>query len=129
LSLRKLLHSTTIADKVLFSLLLLLSLSGIFLIKAFVPEGHTVVIELDNKPVYLLPLDKDGIVSVDGPLGKTTVEIKDNSVRIQDSPCRNKLCVRQGWIKTGALVCLPNRVVVTIDRGRETGNTIDAVTG
>lgn len=129
MSLRKLLHSTTIADKVLFSLLLLLSLSGIFLIKAFVPEGHTVVIELDNKPVYLLPLDKDGIVSVDGPLGKTTVEIKDNSVRIQDSPCRNKLCVRQGWIKTGALVCLPNRVVVTIDRGRETGNTIDAVTG
>ena len=129
MSLRKLLHSTTIADKILFSLLLLLSLSGIFLIKAFVPEGRNVVIELDNKPVYLLPLDKDGIVSVDGPLGKTTVEIKDNRVRIQNSPCRNKLCVRQGWIKTGALICLPNRVVVTIDRGRETGNTIDAVTG
>ena len=129
MSLRKLLHSTTIADKILFSLLLLLPLSGIFLIKAFVPEGRNVVIELDNKPVYLLPLDKDGIVSVDGPLGKTTVEIKDNRVRIQNSPCRNKLCVRQGWIKTGALICLPNRVVVTIDRGRETGNTIDAVTG
>lgn len=129
MSLRELLHSTTTADKILFSLLLLLSLSGIFFIKAFVPEGHTVVIELDNKPVYLLPLDKDGIVSVDGPLGKTTVEIKDNRVRIQDSPCHNKLCVRQGWIKKGSLVCLPNRIVVTIDRGRETGNTIDAVTG
>ena len=129
MSLREFLHSTTIADKILFSLLLLLSLSGIFLIKTFVPEGHTVVIELDNNPVYLLPLDKDRIVMVDGPLGKTTVEIKDNRVRIQDSPCRNKLCLQQGWIKTGALVCLPNRVVVTIDRGRVRGNTIDAVTG
>jgi len=129
LSLRELLHSTTIADKILFFLLLLLSLSGIFLIKAFIPEGHAVVIEADNRPVYLLPLDKDRIVRVEGPLGKTIVEIKDNRVRIQDSPCHNKLCVHQGWIKKGSLVCLPNRVVVTIDRGRETGNTVDAVTG
>jgi hypothetical protein len=129
LSLRELLHSTTIADKVLFFLLLLFSLSGIFLIKAFVPEGHTVVIELDNKPVYLLPLDKDSIISVDGPLGRTTVEIRDNRVRILDSPCHNKLCVRQGWTERGAIVCLPNRVIVTIDRGKGKKETIDAVTG
>jgi hypothetical protein len=129
LSLRELLHSTTIADKVLFSLLILLSLLGIFLIKAFVPEGHTLVIELDNKPVYLLPLDKNRIVSVEGQLGKTTVEIRDNKVRILDSPCRNKLCIHQGWIKKGTLVCLPNRVVVTIDRGKEKKDIIDAVTG
>jgi hypothetical protein len=129
LSLREFLHSTTIADKVLFFLLLLLSVSGIFLIKALVPEGHTVVIELDNKPVYLLPLDKDRIVSVEGPLGKTTVEIKDNRVRIFDSPCHNKLCVNQGWTERGAIVCLPNKVIVTIDRGKEKKETIDAVTG
>jgi hypothetical protein len=129
LSLRELLHSTTIADKILFSLLLLLSLSGIFLIKALAPGGHTVVIALDNKPVYLLPLDKNRTVPVEGPMGKTFVEIKDNRVRIQDSPCHNKLCIRQGWIKKGSLVCLPNRVVVTIDGVREKKESVDAVTG
>jgi len=108
---------------------LLLSLSGIFLIKTFVPEGHTVVIELDNKPVYLLPLDKDRIVSVEGPLGKTTIEIKNNKVRFLDSPCHNKLCVHQGWTERGAIVCLPNKVIVTIDRGKEKKEAIDAVTG
>ena len=129
MSLKELLYSTTAADKVLFSLLLLLSLSGIFLIKTFVPEGHTVVIELDNKPVYLLPLDKDRIVSVEGPLGKTTIEIKNNKVRFLDSPCHNKLCVHQGWTERGAIVCLPNKVIVTIDRGKEKKEAIDAVTG
>jgi len=97
--------------------------------KAFFPQGHTVVIALDNKPMYLLPLDKDRTVSVEGPIGKTTIEIRNSRVRVLDSPCKNKLCVRQGWIERGALVCLPNRVAVTIDNGKETGNTVDAVTG
>ena len=126
---RELLHSTTIADRVLFALLLLLSLLGIFLIKTVIPEGRTVVIECDNKLVYRLPLETDKTVPVKGPMGTTIVEIKDSRVRIQDSPCHNKLCIRQGWINKGSLVCLPNKVVVTIDTGKETGDTVDAVTG
>ncbi len=126
---RELLHSTTIADRILFALLLLLSLSGIFLIKTVIPEGRTVVIERDNKPVYRLPLETGKTVPVEGPMGTTIVEIKGSRVRIQDSPCHNKLCIRQGWINKGSLVCLPNKVVVTIDTGKVTGDTVDAVTG
>ena len=109
-------------------MLLLLSLSGIFFLK-IVPQGHTVIIKMNNKPVYLLPLDKDRIVSVDGPLGKSTVEIKNNRVRIVDSPCPNRLCVHQGWIEKGIIVCLPNRVTVSIDSGGKKEGATDAVTG
>jgi hypothetical protein len=128
LSLRKLLSRTTSADRVLFLLLLLLSLSGILFVKEVLPVGRTVHIEVDGRPSYILPLDKDRTVTVEGPLGKTWIEIKDRRVRVTDSPCRNKLCIQQGWVRSGTIICLPNRVVVTVgDHDKST--TVDATTG
>lgn len=128
MNLKSLFNRTTVADKVLFYLLILLSLSGIIFIKQVIPESRTVSIEVDGRPVYILPVDKDTIVSVDGPEGKTFVEIKDRGVRITESPCHNKLCVQQGWVKNGSIVCLPNRVVVTIGN-HEDNKTVDATSG
>jgi hypothetical protein len=128
LNLKSLFNCTTIADKVLFYLLILLSLSGIIFIKQVIPASRTVSIEVDGRPVYILPIDKNTIVSVDGPEGKTFVEIKDRAVRITESPCRNKLCVHQGWIKKGSIVCLPNRVIVTTGN-QENNKTVDATSG
>jgi hypothetical protein len=106
-----------------------LSLSGIIILKVALPESPTVKIEVNGKPAYLLPLDKDRVVSVEGPEGKTIVEIRDRKVRIKESPCRNKICIRQGWIRSGAVICLPNRVVVTVgDRDGRRG-MVDAITG
>ena len=86
-------------------------------------------LEKYGRPVYVLPLDKDRIVSVEGPRGRTIVEIRNHRVRIADSACPNKLCIKQGWIDSGGLVCLPNKVVVTIG-GHEGKNTaVDAITG
>lgn len=129
MSLRKLLSNTTIADKFLFLMLLLLSLSGILFLKVALPESSTVTIEVDGNPLYLLPLDKDRIVSVAGPEGRTTIEIKDRRVRITESPCRNKLCIKQGWVKSGSIICLPNKVVVTVGNRVKKHNIVDAITG
>jgi hypothetical protein len=128
LSLRILFDTTTAADRLLFLILFLLSISGFFFVRKILPEKQTVLIDTDGKPAYILPLGEDRTISVEGPEGKTVVEIRRNMVRIIDSPCRNKLCVRQGWIKSGALVCLPNKVVVTV-RGHDSNNRgIDAIT-
>ena len=128
MSLRKLLSGTTSADRVLFLLLLLLSLSGILFVKEVLPVGRTVHIEVNGRPAYILPLDKDRTVTVEGSLGKTLIEIKDQRVRVTDSPCRNKLCIQQGWVRSGTIICLPNRVVITVgDHDKST--TVDATTG
>lgn len=128
MSLRKLLSSTTSADRILFLLLLLLSLSGILFVKEVLPGGRTVYIEVNDRPAYILPLDKDRTVTVEGPLGKTLIEIKDRRVRVTDSPCLNKLCIQQGWVRSGTIICLPNRVVITVgDHDKST--TVDATTG
>ena len=129
MSLRKLFNNTTFADKILFLTLVLLSFAGIIFLKIALPESLTVKIEVDGKPVYLLPVDKDRIVSVEGPEGRTTVEIKDHKVRINESPCRNKLCIRQGWIRSGVIICLPNRVIVTVGNQDGKHKIVDAITG
>jgi hypothetical protein len=130
LNLKGLLKSTTIADKILLSTLILLSFSGIVFIKEVLPKGKIVQIEVDSRPVYILPIDKDRTVSVEGPVGKTVVEIRNHRVRVTESPCQNKLCIKQGWIESGAIICLPNRVVVTIGNQEEKSDKIvDAITG
>ena len=128
MSLRTLLDKTTAADRLFFLLLIILSLSGICFIREILPESQTVLIDADGKPAYVLPLNEDKTVSVEGSEGKTIVEIRGNKVRIIDSPCQNKLCIRQGWIKTGGVVCLPNKVVVTIRGHEDNDRGFDAVT-
>ena len=102
---------------------------GIFFMREALPKNPSAQIEVDGKPVYILPLDKDRVVSVEGPRGRTFIEIKDNRVRITESPCPNKLCVEQGWIENGVLVCLPNKVVITIGDHKEKKAAVDAITG
>ena len=126
----KLLRSATIADKILLFILVILSFSGIIWIREGLPKGRTVRIEVNGHPVYILPADKEKIVSVEGPEGKTVVEIRDHRVRVTESPCQNKLCIKQGWVERGAIVCLPNRVVITIGgQGNEPDKAVDATTG
>jgi hypothetical protein len=129
LSFRKILLNTTGADRILFLLLISVSLAGIFFIKDIMPQSRSVLVEVNGKPVYTLPLDKNRILSVEGPAGNTTIEIKDHAVRITDSPCSNKLCIKQGWIHSGSIVCLPNRVVVTVGNKDRQKDGPDAITG
>jgi hypothetical protein len=127
--LKKLLQRTTRADKVLFSVLILVSLSGIIFIQEILPKGRTVLIEVDGHPFYVLPLARDRIVEVEGHLGKTVIELKKGKVRVKDSTCPTKQCVKQGWIEHGILVCLPNKVVITIGNDSNDAETVvDAIT-
>lgn len=90
---------------------------GIFLtVKNFSQKGSVVKVNADGKH-YEYSAKQDGIYKVGGPLGITTFEIKDGKVRIIDSPCPNKTCVKQGW--HSPLVCLPNNVIITLEEEGE----------
>ncbi|MDA8239549.1 MAG: NusG domain II-containing protein [Nitrospiraceae bacterium] len=123
-------RNTTIADKLLFLILITASVAGIFFSREAMPQGPDIVITVDGKPLYTLPRDKDRLVSIPGPFGDTVVEIKDGKVRVKEAHCPNRLCEKQGWISRGAIVCLPNHIVITV--GGKAGDLprgIDAVTG
>jgi hypothetical protein len=57
------------------------------------------------------------LISIAGPLGDTTVELKDGAARVISSPCANQLCVASGTIRARGqwIACLPNQVLVTIE--------------
>jgi hypothetical protein len=107
-----------------------LCICGIFLVREIMPDGNTVRIDVDGNQSYVYPLGTDREVPVTGPLGTTHIEIRDNRVRIFESPCTTKRCVRQGWQVKGTVICLPNPVTVTVG-GHEyaTDMDVDAISG
>ncbi len=65
------------------------------------------------------PLTADRLIEVDGPLGRSVVEIRDGAARFLSSPCRQQICVRSGWHRHAGAVaaCVPNRISFKLSGG------------
>ena len=104
---------------VLTAFLLMLPSSG---------RENFVVIYLDGDEYarYNLSQTTKSIVEVESKYGQNTVAIENGNVYVTKSSCKDKLEISAGQInkKGQTLVCLPNRVVVTIEGGKQ----IDATT-
>lgn len=92
-------------------------------------KGDWVVIEVNSKQVHRLPLSEDRVVEVNGPIGATRIEIRDGKAHIARSPCKNKVCIKSGFIQYAdrLVACLPNKLVVRIEGQQHRG--LDAVVG
>lgn len=106
----------TIADIVLIAFLTLGSLTWLGFELFHREDGVVVEIYNEGGLYQRLDLRQAASVKVRGPLGDSTISIKDGQVRFLDSPCPDKLCVHMGAIsKTGGtLICAPNRVSVRV---------------
>ncbi|KJR41653.1 secreted protein containing DUF1312 [Candidatus Magnetoovum chiemensis] len=124
LSLQAIIKRLTYCDLALFGFLLTLSMSSMAFTSSYISNGSIVTIEADNKTVYRLSISDNAVVEVNG----VEVEIKDSKVRVKRSNCPNKLCMKQGWISKGAIICLPKKVVITVE-GLHDDSGIDAATG
>ncbi len=114
-------------DKILIGGLVILTLLSFPTIRHLHHEGKRVVIELDGDVVGNFPLKDGRLVPVEGKLGRTWVKMAEGGVRIVDSPCPYKLCIKSGSIRMSGenLICLPNKVVVRI--AGDDGEAVDAV--
>jgi len=80
----------------------------------------------------IYPLDSDNEIEIERDGHRNVVVIKDNTVHMDYSDCKNQVCVNTGKIsKAGeTIVCLPNYVIVEIvssEEGGEDDEAIDAV--
>lgn len=116
----------TFHDKLLISILLSLSFSFLILIKHY-SKGNMVYVTVDGNEIVKADINIDKKFSVKGVLGITEVEIKNGRLRVVDSPCDNKTCVKTGWIDKPyqSIICIPNHVVIEIIDNNE---EIDAIT-
>ena len=79
------------------------------------------VIRSGGKIFSEVPLSRDQLIEVPGPLGITRIAIHNLQARIAADPSPRQYCVRQGWLKQAGeiAVCLPNQVSVELSGGRK----------
>jgi len=119
----------TTADKILIAALLILNGWLFANWGTGFSKGDWVVVTVNQKEIIRLPLNQDQITHVKGPLGLTEIEVKKGRARIVSSPCKNKVCIKSGYIRYAdrLAACIPNRVVVRIVGKSHRG--VDAVVG
>ena len=85
---------------------------------AWRPAGAPRVAEIyaGGELARTVSLNRETRVAVAGPLGETRIEFRDGRARFVASPCRNKLCIRSGWLEDrgDSAACLPNRVSLVL---------------
>ncbi|MBN1799177.1 MAG: NusG domain II-containing protein [Spirochaetales bacterium] len=76
---------------------------------------------------YYYALTSPNLISVEGPLGRTVIEINEGAVSVRSSPCPEKTCVKSGKVSLPGewIACLPNQVLITIEGRSE--EDIDAL--
>ena len=119
----------TRGDKILASVLILISILSFTVLKAVKQPGQIAVIKVENRQKFSKNLNKAEKFSVSGHISATGIEIVDGAIRIIGSACPQKLCVRQGSIRQigEIIVCVPNKLIISIGGTRK--DKFDAITG
>lgn len=69
--------------------------------------------------------------TVSGPAGTNTIVAEPGRIRVSHADCPDQVCVDMGWRSDGAvpIVCLPNKLVIRIERAAPAADAVDGVTG
>lgn len=97
----------------LFAIIIVLSAASI---AGRTSNGAKAVIRVKNSE-YIYPLNSSKILRFKGEMGESVLIIENNTIRFEDSPCKEKICIRMGRAEKEGdfLACLPNRITVTIE--------------
>jgi hypothetical protein len=115
-------------DIILIGVIVVLALAVILFLNLSSKEGNRVVVTVDKKLYQTFDLNKDTTFTVeDGKGGFNTFIIKNGTVDMQEASCPDRICVNHKPIhyNNETIVCLPNKVVLTIESVENSG--VDAV--
>ncbi|MBQ7362827.1 MAG: NusG domain II-containing protein [Clostridia bacterium] len=95
-------------------LLLFLSVISLVVINLVMPRGTYAEVRTDGELVATYPLSVDGEYLLHG--GTNTLVIEDGEVYMKEADCPDGTCIKTGRIKQvgEAIVCLPNKISVTV---------------
>lgn len=106
------------ADLILLTVLLTVSLAAFFLFRNASTPGTTVTVTIDGEVFGSWPLSEDRQILIPGILGTNQLKIMDGCAFISDADCPDLICLHHSPISYSGerIVCLPNRVIVLIDK-------------
>jgi len=84
-------------------------------------EGASVLVTVDGEVFGEYPLDTGAEIRIGDGETYNLLVIKDGKAQITEASCPDKLCVKQGEISFDgqSIICLPNKVVVTVTGGEQ----------
>lgn len=92
-------------------------------------SGSYVQVEIDGRIVDTFDLDKDIEKTYGTDESYNVLQIKDGKATMTSASCPDQICVKHNSIyRSGeSIICLPNKVVVSIENDKGADNEIDAV--
>ena len=81
--------------------------------------GGTVSVRIDGKAVMELPLSENAQIVLGEGDHTNTLIIRDGKAQVIEASCPDRICVRQGAVQYAgeSIVCLPHKLVVTVQGG------------
>lgn len=105
-------------DFIVIFFILAVALTCMFILSMNNDSKTCVKIYVDNELVATLPLNEDFEFDIEGINGSHNLLVVENGkVYMKEADCPDKICIQTGIVTelTQTIVCLPNRVVVTIE--------------
>lgn len=106
----------TVADVLLITLTVSLSVYYFFY-PPVISEGNFLNVYIRSSvKKSALSLNKNQTIKVEGTPGYCIFEISEKKIRVIESTCPDKLCIKQGWIAKGgqSIICLPSKIIAEI---------------
>ncbi len=121
----------TRADKTLIICVLLVGIAMYFVLPLFNDtDSHKTqaIIKQEGQIVKIITLveNESSSFKMQGKNGPFIVEVDSGRIRISESACPDKFCVKRGWISSPgeSIICVPNEVVIYFDAQ----SPVDAIT-
>lgn len=118
-------------DIIIVTVLVAIAISAMLIPKLFPRSAdRQAVILLDGEEVYRTALSgSDDYTFTVSQIKGMEFEINEEKIRVLNSDCHNKICVKTGFIERSGevIVCLPKHVVVKIENNTGSNNDFDVV--
>ena len=108
-------------DFLLLLFILVLAAGWLLFSRLHAAPGLIAQVAVDGQVIETILLDQDGEFDVTGIDGGTNhLIVKDGQIWCSQATCPDHLCIRQGRksMANETIVCLPNRMSVTVLEGR-----------
>jgi len=104
--------------------LYLIIFSFLFCLFFFREAPGDVRVYVDGDLYMIVSLTENAVYEIEDFM---KIEISDSRVRVTESTCPDKLCIKAGWVDTPGIpiVCVPNKTMVIIE-GKD--RDIDVIT-
>ena len=103
-------------DIILFAVIIILAIAGLFILNFSRAEGNSVIILIDGVETARYSINSDMEKVIETPNGSNTLVIKSGKVSVKDADCPDLVCEKHREIsKDGeTIVCLPHKLVIEI---------------